>query len=44
MVVVEIAADDSERVIALGELLRDRFQQNGVGYAVDGVYSRITVE
>ncbi len=42
MVVVEIATNESERVIALGELLRAHCQQNGVGYAVDGVYSRIT--
>lgn len=44
MVVVEIATDDDDKVIMLGELLRDHFRQNGVGYAVDGVYSRITLE
>jgi hypothetical protein len=42
MVVVQVATDDGEAVIALGRTLRETFNQEGVGYVVDGVYRRIT--
>ena len=42
MVIIEIATHDSAKVIALGERLRTHFEQDGVGYVVDGFYYRIT--
>ena len=42
MVVVEIASDNSEAVVTPGRTLRECLTQDGVGYVVDGEYSRIT--